>query len=78
VIVGNSEAPILPECFEGYSAMGALATEEGQRLIEGRDDVDFRRASRPCGVYFRVTLAPYTHLLFLKEDLHALAQGGVK
>ncbi|MGC3710860.1 beta-ketoacyl synthase, partial [Pseudomonas aeruginosa] len=57
VIVGNCEAPILPECIEGYSAMGALATEVGLRLIEGRDDVDLRRASRPFGENSGFTLA---------------------
>src|SRR5690606_41521923 len=49
VIVGNSEAPITVECIDGYGAMSALATEEGLRQIEGRDEVDFRRASRPFG-----------------------------
>ncbi|MEJ6656020.1 MAG: beta-ketoacyl synthase N-terminal-like domain-containing protein, partial [Pseudomonas sp.] len=41
VLVGSSEAPITQECIEGYGAMSALATEEGLRNIEGRDDVDF-------------------------------------
>src|SRR5690606_24081589 len=39
VIVGNSEAPITLECIDGYGTMGALATEEGLRLVEGREEV---------------------------------------
>ncbi|WP_236081777.1 beta-ketoacyl synthase, partial [Pseudomonas aeruginosa] len=75
VIVGNSEAPILPECIEGYSAMGALATEEGLRLIEGRDDVDFRRASRPFGENCGFTLAESSQYVVLMDDELALRLG---
>lgn len=74
-IVGNSEAPILSECIEGYSAMGALATEEGLRLIEGRDDVDFRRASRPFGENCGFTLAESAQYVVLMDDELALELG---
>ncbi len=74
-IVGNSEAPILSECIEGYSAMGALATEEGLRLIEGRDDVDFRRASRPFGENCGFTLAESAQYIVLMDDALALELG---
>ncbi len=74
-IVGNSEAPILSECIEGYSAMGALATEEGLRLIEGRDDVDFRRASRPFGENCGFTLAESAQYIVLMDDELALELG---
>lgn len=74
-IVGNSEAPILSECIEGYSAMGALATEEGLRLIEGRDDVDFRRASRPFGENCGFTLAESAQYVVLMDDALALELG---
>ena len=39
VIVGNSEAPINQECIDGYGAMGALATEDALRQIEGKEQV---------------------------------------
>ncbi|MBW0876262.1 beta-ketoacyl synthase, partial [Escherichia coli] len=68
-------APILPECIEGYSAMGALATEEGLRLIEGRDDVDFRRASRPFGENCGFTLAESSQYVVLMDDELALRLG---
>ncbi len=74
-VVGNSEAPILSECIEGYSAMGALATEEGLRLIEGRDDVDFRRASRPFGENCGFTLAESAQYIVLMDDELALELG---
>ncbi len=75
VIVGNSEAPINQECIEGYGAMGALATEEGLRLIEGQDDVDFRRASRPFGQNCGFTLAEACQFVVLMDDELALQLG---
>ncbi|WP_322979426.1 beta-ketoacyl synthase [Pseudomonas sp. C11] len=75
VIVGNSEAPITQECIEGYGAMGALATEEGLRQIEGKDEVDFRRASRPFGDNCGFTLAEACQFVVLMDDELALELG---
>ncbi|MDV7212074.1 beta-ketoacyl synthase [Azotobacter beijerinckii] len=75
VIVGNAEAPITPEIVEGYAAMGALATEEGLRHIEGRDEVDFRRASRPFGTNCGFTLAESAQYVVLMDDALALELG---
>lgn len=75
VIVGNAEAPITPEIVEGYAAMGALATEEGLRHIEGRDEVDFRRASRPFGANCGFTLAEAAQYVVLMDDALALELG---
>ncbi|MBD9678468.1 beta-ketoacyl synthase [Pseudomonas sp. PDM18] len=74
-IVGNAEAPITSEIIEGYAAMGALATEEGLRLIEGRDDVDFRRASRPFGDNCGFSLAESAQYIVLMDDALALELG---
>ncbi|AGI26534.1 beta-ketoacyl synthase [Pseudomonas sp. ATCC 13867] len=74
-IVGNAEAPITSEIIEGYAAMGALATEEGLRHIEGRDDVDFRRASRPFGENCGFTLAESAQYVVLMDDALALELG---
>ncbi|TBU91554.1 beta-ketoacyl synthase [Phytopseudomonas dryadis] len=74
-LVGNSEAPLTAECIEGYGAMGALATEEGLRKIEGRDDVDFRRASRPFGENCGFTLSESTQYLVLMDDELAIELG---
>lgn len=75
VIVGNSEAPITQECIEGYGAMGALATEDGLRQIEGSDEVDFRRASRPFGENCGFTLAEACQFAVLMDDELALELG---
>lgn len=75
VIVGNSEAPITVECIDGYGAMSALATEEGLRQIEGRDEVDFRRASRPFGENCGFTLAESCQFVVLMDDELALKLG---
>ncbi|MDN6856465.1 beta-ketoacyl synthase [Pseudomonas sp. CAN2814] len=74
-IVGNAEAPITSEIIEGYAAMGALATEEGLRHIEGRDDVDFRRASRPFGDNCGFSLAESAQYVVLMDDELALELG---
>ena len=80
VLVGNSEAPITPEFIDGYGAMGALATEDGLRKIEGKDDadrsaVDFRRASRPFGENCGFTLAESTQFILLMDDELAMELG---
>ncbi|UUC50043.1 beta-ketoacyl synthase [Pseudomonas citronellolis] len=75
VVVGNSEAPITSEIVEGYAAMSALATEEGLRNIEGRPDVDFRRASRPFGENCGFTLAESSQYVVLMDDALALELG---
>jgi acetoacetyl-[acyl-carrier protein] synthase len=75
VIVGNAEAPITLECIEGYGAMGALATEDGLRQIQGSDDVDFRRASRPFGDNCGFTLAEAAQFVVLMDDELALQLG---
>ncbi len=75
VVVGNSEAPITLECIDGYGSMGALATEEGLRQIEGRDQVDFRRASRPFGENCGFTLAEAAQFVVLMDDALAMELG---
>lgn len=80
VIVGSSEAPINQECIEGYGAMGALATEDGLRQIEGKtemadEEVDFRRASRPFGENCGFTLAEACQFVVLMDDELALQLG---
>ncbi len=75
VVVGSSEAPINQECIDGYGAMGALATEDGLRQIEGNEQVDFRRASRPFGENCGFTLAESSQFVVLMDDELALQLG---
>ncbi|BAN51125.1 beta-ketoacyl synthase [Metapseudomonas resinovorans] len=74
-LVGNAEAPINQECIDGYGAMGALATEEGLRQVGGREEVDFRRASRPFGENCGFTLAESSQYVVLMDDALALELG---
>ncbi|MBD9413826.1 beta-ketoacyl synthase [Pseudomonas sp. PDM16] len=74
-LVGNAEAPITTEIIDGYGAMGALATEEGLRKIEGKDAVDFQRASRPFGDNCGFTLSESCQFLVLMDDELALELG---
>ncbi|MDX5371003.1 MAG: beta-ketoacyl synthase [Pseudomonadaceae bacterium] len=75
VLVGNAEAPITQEFIDGYGAMGALATEDNLRKIEGRDEVDFRRASRPFGDNCGFTLSESAQFVVLMDDELALELG---
>lgn len=75
VFVGNSEAPLTPEVFEGYGAMSALATDEGLRKLDGRDKADHRRASRPFGENCGFTLAESAQYFVLMDDELAIELG---
>ncbi|NVK38510.1 MAG: beta-ketoacyl synthase [Gammaproteobacteria bacterium] len=75
VLVGNSETPITPEIIDGYASMGALATEEGLRLLEESDEVDFRRSSRPFGQNCGFTIAESSQYVLLMDDKLAMELG---
>lgn len=74
VIVGNSEAPIVPEIIEGYAAMGALATDNELRALD--DGVlNHHRACRPFGNNCGFTLAESAQFVVLFDDALALELG---
>lgn len=76
--IGASEAPITPEIMEGYSAMGALATEKGLRQLDGIDDTqepDFRRACRPFAPNCGFTIAESAQMVVLFDDELAMELG---
>jgi len=76
--VGAAEAPITPEVMEGYSAMGALATEKGLRQIEGLhagQEPDFRRACRPFAQNCGFTIAESAQMVVLFDDALAMELG---
>lgn len=75
VLVGNSEAPITPEIIEGYSAMGALATDRELKALDGSDTVDHRRACRPFGNNCGFTLAESAQFVLLFDDDLAIEMG---
>ena len=74
-VVGNAEAPILPEVIDGYATMGALASEDNLKRLDKSDTVDHRRASRPFGENCGFTIAESTQYVVLMDDALALELG---
>ncbi len=75
VIVGNAEAPVVPEIIEGFRVMGALATDEALRALDDSDTVDNRRACRPFSTNAGFTLAEAAQFVVLRDDELALTLG---
>ena len=75
VLVGASEAPVIPEVMEGYRAMSALADDDGLRKLDGVEEVDYRRACRPFGNNCGFTIAEASQFLVLCSDQLALELG---
>ena len=74
-VVGNAEAPLLPEVIEGYAAMSALATDENLCKLDGVAVPDYRRASRPFGDNCGFTLGESGQYFVLMDDALALELG---
>ena len=74
-VVGNAEAPILPEVIDGYATMGALASEDNLKRLDQSDTVDHRRASRPFGENCGFTIAESTQYVVLMDDALAVELG---
>ncbi len=77
-IVGNAEAPVIPEIMEGYSAMGALATDDELRELDGMsasEAVNHRRACRPFSTNKGFTLAEASQFIVLFDDDLAMELG---
>ena len=75
VIVGNSEAPIVPEVIEGFRVMSALATDDDLRALDNSETVDNRRACRPFSTNAGFTLAEVAQFVVLMDDELALEIG---
>ena len=75
VICGCSEAPVNPEVIEGFSAMGAMATDERLAKLDGVDEPDYRRASRPFGENCGFTMGESSQFVVLMDDALALELG---
>lgn len=74
-VVGNAEAPLLPEVIEGYAAMSALATDENLCKLDGTPQADHRRASRPFGENCGFVLSESGQYIVLFDDELALELG---
>lgn len=76
-VVGSSEAPLIPEVFEGYRTMGALAEDEALLGLDGMEngEPDYRRACRPFSDNCGFTLAEGSQFFILCDDELALELG---
>lgn len=74
-VVGCAEAPILQEIIDGYATMGALASEDKLKKIDGADTTDPRRSSRPFGENAGFTIAEASTYVVLMDDALALTLG---
>ncbi len=77
VIVGGCEAPVTSEIIDGYSTMGALATEDAQKKLYGIDAVDHSRSSRPFSDNCGFTIAESSQYTILMDDELAMELGAV-
>lgn len=74
-IVGNSEAPIVPEIMEGFRVMGALAEDEQLKALDNSEQADNRRACRPFSSNAGFTMAESAQFMVLMDDELALELG---
>jgi acetoacetyl-[acyl-carrier protein] synthase len=85
VVVGNSEAPVVADIIDGYSAMGALATDEELLALDAAknlSEANHRRACRPFSDNSGFTVAESAQYIVLFDDdlameLGATVHGGV-
>ncbi|WP_404340267.1 beta-ketoacyl synthase [Pseudoalteromonas mariniglutinosa] len=74
-VVASVECAITPEIIEGFGNMGALANEEGLKRLDGVEDVDYRRTSRPFGENCGFTMGEGAQVAILMDDSLALELG---
>lgn len=78
VIVGTSEAPLVPEVFDGFVTMGALADDDRLRELDGLSNSErpfHHRACRPFGNNAGFTLAESAQYVVLMDDELAIELG---
>jgi acetoacetyl-[acyl-carrier protein] synthase len=75
VMVGNAEAPIVPEVIEGYRMMGALSEDEALMALDGSDVPDLRRSCRPFSANAGFTVAESGVYTLLMDDELAVELG---
>ena len=75
VLVGNAEAPVVPEVIEGYRTMGALMEDEQIMALDGSDRPNHRRACRPFSNNGGFTVAESAVYTMIVDDELALELG---
>lgn len=74
-LVGNAEAPVVPEVIEGYRTMGALMEDEQIMALDGTRTPNHRRACRPFSSNGGFTVAESAVYTVLMDDELALSLG---
>jgi acetoacetyl-[acyl-carrier protein] synthase len=77
-IVGNAEAPIIPEILDGYKAMGALADDARLLNFSKSEEItheDRLKSCRPFSENFGFTLSESAQFVILFDDELALELG---
>ena len=74
-VVGSCEAPITPEIIEGFGNMSALANEQGLKKLDGTEQVDHRRTSRPFGDNCGFTIGEGAQFVVLMDDALTIEMG---
>lgn len=75
VVCGSGEAPVTPEVMEGFAAMSALGTDDRLAKLDGTEQCDHRRASRPFGESAGFTMGESGQFFVLMDDELALELG---
>jgi acetoacetyl-[acyl-carrier protein] synthase len=75
VLVGNAEAPILPDVIESYRVMGALAEDEALMQLDDSTAPDHRRACRPFSTNCGFTIAEGAVYALIVDDELAVELG---
>ena len=75
VMVGNAEAPVLPEVLEAYGTMGALADDDSLMALDGSEAPDHRRACRPFSSNSGFTVGESSIYALLMDDALAVELG---
>lgn len=75
VVVGNSEAPVVPDVIEGYRTMGALTEDEQLMALDNSGSPDYRRACRPFSSNSGFTVAESAVYTVVMDDELALELG---
>jgi acetoacetyl-[acyl-carrier protein] synthase len=74
-IVGSCDTAVTPEVIEGFGNMSALANEDNLKKLDGVDQVDYRRTSRPFGDNCGFTIGEGAQVLVLMDDALVVEMG---
>jgi len=77
-IVGTSESSMVPEVFDAFITMGALASDASLRALDGKssdEEPEYRRACRPFANNSGFTVAESAQFIVLFDDQLALETG---